>query len=141
MNDKREVVKCPSCDLTQYMTKSKDCRRCEKPLFVPPVAAMPTLPISVFRPHEEPTVDICLVFQQNVLTARRHSHLSQRQLAKRMSVPRTWISKFENQRISPTLASIQRFADAFGVPAFALLIPPTTKEVSDEEVPAHSAAD
>lgn len=41
--------------------------------------------------------------------------LSQRQLAAKMSVPRTYISKVENGRAMPTLASLERLAAALSV--------------------------
>ena len=46
---------------------------------------------------------------------RRARHLSQRQLAGRMQVPRTYISKIENGKAIPTLSSLERLADALGV--------------------------
>ncbi len=41
--------------------------------------------------------------------------LSQRQLAAKMEVPRTYISKVENGRALPTLASLERLAVALSV--------------------------
>jgi len=41
--------------------------------------------------------------------------LSQRQLAAKMEVPRTYISKVENGRALPTLASLERLAAALSV--------------------------
>jgi transcriptional regulator with XRE-family HTH domain len=46
---------------------------------------------------------------------RRARHLSQRQLAGRMQVPRTYISKIENGKAIPTLSSLARLAAALGV--------------------------
>jgi transcriptional regulator with XRE-family HTH domain len=46
---------------------------------------------------------------------RRARHLSQRQLAGRMQVPRTYISKIENGKAIPTLSSLDRLAAALGV--------------------------
>lgn len=42
-------------------------------------------------------------------------HLSQRQLASRMQVPRTYISKIENGKAIPTLGSLERLAEALEV--------------------------
>ena len=42
-------------------------------------------------------------------------HLSQRQLAGRMQVPRTYISKIENGKAIPTLGSLERLATALEV--------------------------
>ena len=47
---------------------------------------------------------------------RNARHLSQRQLAARLEVPRTYISKIENGRAMPTLSSLQRLANALSVP-------------------------
>jgi transcriptional regulator with XRE-family HTH domain len=41
--------------------------------------------------------------------------LSQRQLALRMNVPRTYVSKIENEKATPTLSSMQRLAEALQV--------------------------
>ena len=46
---------------------------------------------------------------------RRMRHLSQRQLANRMQVPRTYISKIENGKAIPTLGSLERLAEALNV--------------------------
>jgi transcriptional regulator with XRE-family HTH domain len=46
---------------------------------------------------------------------RRARHLSQRQLAGRMMVPRTYISKIENGKAIPTLGSLERLAAALEV--------------------------
>jgi transcriptional regulator with XRE-family HTH domain len=46
---------------------------------------------------------------------RRARHLSQRQLAGRMQVPRTYISKIENGKAIPTLGSLERLANALEV--------------------------
>jgi transcriptional regulator with XRE-family HTH domain len=44
---------------------------------------------------------------------RRARHLSQRQLAGRMLVPRTYISKIENGKAIPTLGSLERHRTLF----------------------------
>lgn len=50
-----------------------------------------------------------------VREVRRDRCLSQRQLAGRMAVPRTYISKIENGKAVPTLSSLQRLAQALEV--------------------------
>ncbi len=52
---------------------------------------------------------------------RRVRNLSQRQLAGRMGVPRTYISKIENGKAMPTLSSLDRLAKALQVDISALL--------------------
>ncbi len=46
---------------------------------------------------------------------RRARHLSQRQLAGRMQVPRKYISKIEHGKAIPTLGSLERLAAALDV--------------------------
>ncbi|PYX87996.1 MAG: hypothetical protein DMG68_09935 [Acidobacteria bacterium] len=46
---------------------------------------------------------------------RLRNGLSQRQLAGRMSVPRTYVSKIENEKATPTLSSLERLARALEV--------------------------
>ena len=46
---------------------------------------------------------------------RLRSGLSQRQLATRMAVPRTYVSKIENEKATPTLSSRERLARALEV--------------------------
>jgi transcriptional regulator with XRE-family HTH domain len=50
-----------------------------------------------------------------IRSLRQRSGLSQRQLALRMGVPRTYVSKIENEKATPTLSSLARLADALMV--------------------------
>ncbi|HZD32121.1 MAG TPA: helix-turn-helix transcriptional regulator [Candidatus Angelobacter sp.] len=50
-----------------------------------------------------------------VRNLRLQHGLSQRQLALRMGVPRTYVSKIENEKATPTLSSLARLADALTV--------------------------
>ncbi len=47
-----------------------------------------------------------------IRSLRRSQGLSQRQLALRMQVPRTYVSKIENDKAKPTISSLQRLAAA-----------------------------
>jgi len=51
----------------------------------------------------------------SIRSLRLRSGLSQRQLAARMSVPRTYVSKIENEKATPTLSSMERLAKALEV--------------------------
>ncbi|MGA3210551.1 MAG: helix-turn-helix transcriptional regulator [Terriglobales bacterium] len=46
---------------------------------------------------------------------RQRNGYSQRQLAMRMQVPRTYVSKIENEKATPTLSSLERLARALEV--------------------------
>jgi transcriptional regulator with XRE-family HTH domain len=51
----------------------------------------------------------------SIRSVRLRNGLSQRQLATRMAVPRTYVSKIENEKATPTLSSLERLARALEV--------------------------
>ena len=75
------------------------------------VAPMPeVLPINVHgNGHRH------LNLAHSIRSLRLRNGLSQRQLALRMSVPRTYVSKIENEKATPTLSSLERLAKALEV--------------------------
>jgi len=109
----REVLRCEHCMLVQFRTSNSMCRRCHKPLDVEEIPA----PVEVIAHEEtaESTTDAGLRVATQVKEIRRARHLSQRQLAGRMQVPRTYISKIENGKAIPTLGSLERLAAALDV--------------------------
>jgi transcriptional regulator with XRE-family HTH domain len=109
----REVVHCRFCKLVQFRPSNSCCVRCRRPLDVEePVRSGP---IPVEGHPIDPATEAGLRVAGLVKEIRRARHLSQRQLAGRMQVPRTYISKIENGKAIPTLSSLERLADALGV--------------------------
>jgi transcriptional regulator with XRE-family HTH domain len=97
----------------QYRTSNSLCRKCHKPLdFEEPSQLTPQLVTSDGAPDG---ADGDLHVAAQVREIRKARHLSQRQLAGRMQVPRTYISKIENGKAIPTLGSLERLATALGV--------------------------
>lgn len=128
----REVVRCEYCRLMQYRTSNSLCRRCHKPLdFEEPAQLMPQL-VTSDPASDGPDADLQVATQ--VREMRRARHLSQRQLAGRMLVPRTYISKIENGKAIPTLGSLERLATALGVEVRQLVRDARSRR--DEEVAA-----
>jgi transcriptional regulator with XRE-family HTH domain len=93
------------------------CRRCHGSLDEdePEIAALTPMPQMMpangnGRGH--------LNLAASIRSLRLRNGLSQRQLAARMSVPRTYVSKIENEKATPTLSSLERLARALevGVP-------------------------
>jgi transcriptional regulator with XRE-family HTH domain len=72
-------------------------------------------PIPVENSFVEPCAEAGLRVAGQVREIRRARHLSQRQVAGRMQVPRTYVSKIENGKAIPTLGSLERLAAALGV--------------------------
>jgi len=109
----RDVVRCDHCRLVQFRTSNSICRKCHKPLEVEePVVLAPQL---VTTPPTPASAEAGLQVKGQVREIRRARHLSQRQLASRMQVPRTYISKIENGKAIPTLGSLERLAQALEV--------------------------
>jgi transcriptional regulator with XRE-family HTH domain len=118
--DSREVVRCDHCLLVQFRTTNNNCRRCHasldeepepEPILVTPPIMMPIAGNG--RGH--------LNLATSIRSLRLRSGLSQRQLAGRMSVPRTYVSKIENEKATPTLSSLERLARALEVTVPELL--------------------
>ena len=109
--DSREVVRCDRCLLVQFRTTNNLCRRChlcldeEEPEVVQ--APAPQFMPPAHRGH--------LNLAASIRAMRLRNGLSQRQLAGRMSVPRTYVSKIENEKATPTLSSLERLARALEV--------------------------
>lgn len=115
----REVLRCEHCSLVQFRTSNSLCRRCHKPLEIEePEPLIPQLTPNV---PGQATEENGLHVARAVRDIRRERRLSQRQLAGRMQVPRTYISKIENGKAVPTLSSLERLAHALEVDICVLL--------------------
>lgn len=115
----REVLRCDSCSLVQFRTSNSLCRRCHKPLEIDePEPLAPQLVTAASQAAEEPDgINVARAVRE----VRHGRNLSQRQLAGRMQVPRTYISKIENGKAVPTLSSMERLARALEVDICELL--------------------
>jgi transcriptional regulator with XRE-family HTH domain len=82
----------------------------------------------------QPALEAGLQVARQVRDIRTARHLSQRQLAGRMQVPRTYISKIENGKAIPTLGSLERLAEALEVDVCQLVR--DTRSRREEEVAA-----
>jgi transcriptional regulator with XRE-family HTH domain len=110
--DSREVVRCDHCSLVQFRTNNNLCRRCRTSLDEEepePVVAEPQPAPQNLPPNRGFQVALA------IRNLRHRNGLSQRQLALRMSVPRTYVSKIENEKATPTLSSLERLARALDV--------------------------
>jgi len=112
--DSREVVRCDRCLLVQFRTTNNLCRRCHGSLDEdePEIAAAPPQR-QMLPPHANGNGHLNLA--ASIRSLRLRNGLSQRQLAGRMAVPRTYVSKIENEKATPTLSSLERLARALEV--------------------------
>src|SRR5437867_10514073 len=112
--DSREVIRCDRCLLLQFRTSNNLCRRCHGSLDEdePEVVCTPPPP-QILPMHGNGRGHLNLA--ASIRSLRQRTGLSQRQLALRMSVPRTYVSKIENEKATPTLSSLERLARALEV--------------------------
>ncbi len=128
--DSREVVRCDRCQLVQFRPHSNLCRRCHTSLDEEPEPVpITTLPAPAPANNGRGQLQVALAIRN----LRQRTGLSQRQLAMRMCVPRTYVSKIENEKATPTLSSLERLARALEVSVTELLDGgcPRTQEVRD----------
>jgi len=71
----------------------------------------PCLPVAAAETRDRSEVQVAMAIR----SLRQRAGLSQRQLALRMGVPRTYVSKIENEKATPTLSSLARLATALEV--------------------------
>src|ERR1019366_8774993 len=98
--DSRDTVRCDHCGLVQFATSSNLCRRCKVDLDTAPEpepvtpAPLVVVPVPTDRSRGHSFLDLA----STVRTLRLRRGLSQRQLSIRMRVPRSYVSKIENER-------------------------------------------
>lgn len=127
--DSREVLRCDHCHLVQFRTANNLCRKCKTSLDEdepePVLVVQPQVAEPVNGHHSH------LQVATSIRMFRQKSGLSQRQLALRMQVPRTYVSKIENEKAMPTLSSLQRLATALEV-TMADLLKGSNRTLEDE---------
>src|SRR2546423_11611088 len=111
--DSREVLRCDHCHLVQFRAANNLCRKCRLCLDreEPEPEPVPMVEPAIANGNGHSHLQIALAIR----TLRQRSGLSQRQLALRMQVPRTYVSKIENDKATPTLSSLERLARALEV--------------------------
>jgi transcriptional regulator with XRE-family HTH domain len=120
----REVLRCNHCDLVQFTTPKKLCRRCRQPYDWEPSfeAELPDNIPTVESYARTDSVRDRIAF--NVLNFRQLRDLTQKEVGLRMGVPRTYVSKIEGRKVTPTLSSLERLANVLGTSVVGLVTAP-----------------
>jgi transcriptional regulator with XRE-family HTH domain len=111
--ENREVVRCDHCHLVQFRTVNNMCRKCRTSLDEDEPEPILAQVMPVMEPASSSRSEVQVA--QAIRSLRLQNGLSQRQLALRMGVPRTYVSKIENEKATPTLSSLARLANALTV--------------------------
>ena len=124
----RETVKCRKCKLNQFMTASAKCRKCHCGL-TPELEPEPPKLAIVPKPTPArmiPVANISARLPWAIIILRTRLHITVRELAKRMFVPRQYICKLESGKALPQLKYIPRLAAALEVTPYQLIDLATT---------------
>lgn len=113
--DSREVLRCDHCRLVQFRTNNNLCRRCKTSLDPEEPEPVPVVAEEAAPAQSNGNGNGHLHIAEAIRSLRQQMGLSQRQLALRMQVPRTYVSKIENDKATPTLSSLERLASALQV--------------------------
>jgi transcriptional regulator with XRE-family HTH domain len=132
-HEEREVLACRHCRLVQFRTQTSLCRRCHKPLDGE-VWNRTELDAAGVRSESgaSEVSDAVKNLGVRVREIRKERGLTQRVLAGRMNVPRTYISKVEMGRVVPSLSTLWRIAAGFEVSVTHLLCDESERGRDDE---------
>jgi len=129
-NGDRPVIRCDHCHLMQFVPSNGLCRRCKASLIPEPESSVAVPGESAARfaaPQPAPpllfdefdqlldSLSIGPEIAANIAKCRHAAGLSQRELALRMCVPRTYVSKIENRKAIPTIPSLLKISAALNV--------------------------
>lgn len=119
--DSKAVIRCKKCQLNQFMTRQGNCRRCRCPL----LCEEPPVIVPEFHPAQSdqsagaarPSIDMATA----IWLLRSARGMSQRAMAKKMGIARTYISKLEGNRCVPSPPQIRRIAGILEVSEYCLV--------------------
>src|SRR3989454_9631378 len=134
----REVIRCKTCGLVQYRTRTGNCRRCVRALpqrlefLIPPpappeeAAAEPTAEKFV---NQETVENI----GQRIRQLRESRSMTQSQLQARSKVSRSYLSRIESGQMTPSLGTLEKISEALNVGLNRFFIPESDGEALLED--------
>jgi transcriptional regulator with XRE-family HTH domain len=131
-HEERDVLACCHCRLVQFRTRTSLCRRCHKPLDgevwnASDLDAAGAQPKAVANEESDAVKNL----GARVRAIRKERGMTQRVLACRMNVPRTYISKVEMGRVVPALGTLERIAAGLEVSVVYLLYDESARRRGD----------
>jgi len=125
----REVIRCKTCGLVQYRTRTGNCRRCVRALpqrlefLIPP-------PEPLEEAAAEPTVEN---IGQRIRQLRESRSMTQSQLQSRSKVSRSYLSRIESGQMTPSLGTLEKISEALNVGLNRFFIPESDGEALLED--------
>src|SRR6266403_2266113 len=112
----REVIRCKTCGLVQYRTRTGNCRRCVRALpqrleFLIPPPAPPEE--AAAEPAAEKFVNQETVenIGQRIRQLRESRSMTQSQLQSRSKVSRSYLSRIESGQMTPSLGTLEKISE------------------------------
>ncbi len=135
----REVIRCKTCGLVQYRTRTGNCRRCVRALpqrmdfLIPEEAAQeeqatPEAVATKF-PNQETVENI----GQRIRQLRESRTMTQSQLQARSKVSRSYLSRIESGQMTPSLGTLEKISEALNVGLNRFFIPESDGEALLED--------
>jgi len=134
----REVIRCKTCGLVQYRTRTGNCRRCVRALpqrlefMIPP---SPPAEEAVAEPASEKLVNQQTVenIGQRIRQLRESRSMTQSQLQSRSKVSRSYLSRIESGQMTPSLGTLEKISEALNVGLNRFFIPESDGEALLED--------
>src|SRR5579872_4364638 len=134
----REVIRCKTCGLVQYRTRTGNCRRCVRALpqrleFLIPPPAPPEEAIA--EPTSEKFANQQTVenIGQRIRQLRESRAMTQSQLQSRSKVSRSYLSRIESGQMTPSLGTLEKISEALNVGLNRFFIPESDGEALLED--------
>ena len=133
----REVIRCKTCGLVQYRTRTGNCRRCLRLLppkvefLIPPAQELPGDNRQLFEkwPNRETVENI----GQRIRQLRESRGMTQSQLQARSRVSRSYLSRIESGQMTPSLGTLEKISEALGVGLNRFFVPESNGETLLED--------
>jgi len=134
----REVIRCKTCGLVQYRTRTGNCRRCVRALpqrlefMIPP---SPPAEEAAAEPASEMLVNQQTVenIGQRIRQLRESRSMTQSQLQSRSKVSRSYLSRIESGQMTPSLGTLEKISEALNVGLNRFFIPESDGEALLED--------
>src|ERR1700732_4500314 len=134
----REVIRCKTCGLVQYRTRTGNCRRCVRALpqrleFLIPPPAAPEETNAEATPEKFANRETVENIGQRIRQLRESRAMTQSQLQSRSKVSRSYLSRIESGQMTPSLGTLEKISEALSVGLNRFFIPESDGEALLED--------
>ncbi len=134
----REVIRCKTCGLVQYRTRTGNCRRCVRALpqrleFLIPPPAPPEEVATEPTPEKLVNQETVENIGQRIRQLRESRAMTQSQLQSRSKVSRSYLSRIESGQMTPSLGTLEKISEALNVGLNRFFIPESDGEALLED--------